>query len=221
MLSAMTARATLPPRMTGRPPVASRPAILARKALIGPDWSDKVQYYLVRSVGKGAARAALLVVAGQIQLRSGVNRLRTSSVFSVIVTISLGLIVSSQVETAGVPPGQSVWDGVYTDQQAQRGRALYETECGSCHGAELEGDAMAPPLAGASFPTNWDGLPLSELADRIRMTMPVDMPGKLNREQTADIIAYMLERNGFPAGAAELPGQADAVQGIAFEARKP
>src|SRR5437764_5270693 len=84
---------------------------------------------------------------------------------------------------------RSVWDGVYTQDQAARGAALYANECGSCHGTALLGGESAPPLTGGDFFSNWNGLTVGDLFDRIRVSMPASRPGKLNREQNADILA--------------------------------
>src|SRR6266478_2954271 len=69
---------------------------------------------------------------------------------------------------------RSVWDGVYTDQQAKRGEPKYRENCADCHGDDLEGDAEAPALSGATFQTNWEGLPLGSLFQRIRRDMPLN-----------------------------------------------
>jgi mono/diheme cytochrome c family protein len=79
---------------------------------------------------------------------------------------------------------RSVWDGVYTDAQAKRGQGLYNQHCASCHGDQLTGGEMAPPLAGGEFLSNWNGLTLGDLFERIRKTMPLNEPGNLNREKS-------------------------------------
>jgi S-disulfanyl-L-cysteine oxidoreductase SoxD len=115
----------------------------------------------------------------------------------------------------------SVWDGVYTAEQADRGKALYGKECGSCHGATLDGSGAAPALAGADFKSNWNGQSAGDLFDKIQTTMPADQPGKLSREQTSDILAFLLASNEFPAGQKPLPSDATALAKIKFEAAKP
>jgi S-disulfanyl-L-cysteine oxidoreductase SoxD len=116
---------------------------------------------------------------------------------------------------------RSVWDGVYTAEQAKRGEALYANNCASCHGSALGGGESAPPLAGGEFFANWNGLTLGDLFDRIRVSMPADRPGKLNREQNADVLAFMLNVNQFPSGKTELEHQSEALKQIRFEAEKP
>jgi len=116
---------------------------------------------------------------------------------------------------------QSVWDGVYTEEQAKRGGALYRQWCASCHGNELEGGEMAPGLVGGGFSSNWNGLTIGDIFDRTRTTMPQDSPGSLSREQTADVTAFILSTNKFPAGKTELSTQSEVLKQIKFEATKP
>jgi mono/diheme cytochrome c family protein len=116
---------------------------------------------------------------------------------------------------------RSVWDGVYTSEQSQRGAALYASNCASCHGSALGGGESAPPLTGGEFSSNWNGLTVGDLFERIRTTMPADRPGKLTREQDADVLAYMLSVSQFPPGKAELEHQAEVLRQIRFDAYKP
>ena|SRR5579863_6040972 len=116
---------------------------------------------------------------------------------------------------------RSVWDGVFTEDQAKRGQGSYNENCSSCHGDSLTGGEMAPALAGGDFQSNWNGLTMGDLYDRIRTTMPLNQPGKLSREVNADILAYILRVNQFPAGQAELPHQSEVLKLIRFESVKP
>jgi len=115
----------------------------------------------------------------------------------------------------------SVWDGVYTEDQSKRGQALYTKECAGCHGTELSGGEEAPPLAGGTFLSNWSGLTLGELFERIRVSMPQGSPGSLSRQQNADILAYLLNFNQFPAGKTELQKDTELLKQIRLEAQKP
>jgi cytochrome c len=116
---------------------------------------------------------------------------------------------------------RSVWDGVYTEEQAKRGEEMYRKECASCHGDSLVGGGGAAPLAGGTFLSNWNGLTVGDLFDRIRKTMPQGSPGKLTKQQDADILAYLLSFNKFPAGKTELQKQVEFLKEIRFEATKP
>jgi mono/diheme cytochrome c family protein len=115
---------------------------------------------------------------------------------------------------------RSVWDGVYTQEQADRGRPLYNQHCASCHADTLMGGEMSAPLVGGEFLSNWNGLTLGELFERIRTTMPQNKPGKLSREVNADITAYILSVNKFPAGKAELPHAAEFLKDIRIDSEK-
>ena len=105
-------------------------------------------------------------------------------------------------------------DAVFTAEQAKRGEVLYQFICARCHGAALTGIEAAPPLAGAAFSASWSGAPMSDLFERIRVSMPQDKPGSLSRQQTADVTAYILSFNRAPAGQTELPGDADVLKAI-------
>jgi len=115
----------------------------------------------------------------------------------------------------------SVWDGVYTEAQATRGEALYYQRCGACHGPSLEGGDMTPSLVGGVFTSTWNDLPLSDLTERIRITMPLDRPSTLSRQQTADVTAFLLKANKWPAGDTELPRELEPLKEIQIQALKP
>ncbi len=115
----------------------------------------------------------------------------------------------------------TVWAGVYSDAQAERGRQLYIDTCSACHGQALEGADEAPALTGSTFTANWDGLSVGDLLERIRISMPQDQPGKLTREQYADVVAYLLHENKFPAGKTDLPAELPKLKQILIKTEKP
>jgi len=117
-------------------------------------------------------------------------------------------------------PSRSVWDGVYTQAQADRGRPLYNQHCASCHSDTLMGGEMSPPLTGGEFLSNWNGLTLGDLFERIRTTMPQNDAGKLSREVNAAITAYILSVNKFPAGKTELPHATEFLKQIRIDGEK-
>ena len=118
-------------------------------------------------------------------------------------------------------PERTVWDSVYTADQATRGQTAYSRTCARCHLSSLGGADESPALTGSAFLGNWNGLTLGALHERIRKTMPTDDPGTYGRQEIADVMAYLLKVNGFPAGAVELPKEAEALTEIRLEARKP
>lgn len=130
---------------------------------------------------------------------------------------ALGVLYSLHAQS----PSRSVWDGIYTEQQAKRGGALYGQQCSGCHGDSLTGADEAPALSGGAFLANWDGLTVGDLFERIRISMPADRPGKLNREQIADILSYILNFNRFPVGNTELERQTEVLKQIRLEAARP
>src|SRR5271170_7625496 len=105
-----------------------------------------------------------------------------------IVTLS-ALTVISFSNVRAQSPSRSVWDGVYTDAQAKQGQGLYNDKCSSCHGDTLMGGESAPALAGGEFTSNWNGLTLGDLFERIRTTMPQNRPGSVSRDANAQILA--------------------------------
>ena len=116
---------------------------------------------------------------------------------------------------------KSVWDGVYTEAQAERGQTAYGQNCANCHGQQLAGTGEAKPLAGPEFLSNWSGLTMADLFDRTRTTMPLDRPATLTRDAYADVLAYVLKFNGFPAGGSELARRSEMLATIRIEAQKP
>jgi mono/diheme cytochrome c family protein len=116
---------------------------------------------------------------------------------------------------------RTVWDGVYTDEQATRGEALYGEHCVKCHGATLQGNGEgALPLTGATFKSTWNGVSMGAMFDRVRVSMPQDKPATLTRQQVADVLAFILRANKFPAGKTELARQTDLLNAIVFQAEQ-
>jgi mono/diheme cytochrome c family protein len=133
-----------------------------------------------------------------------------------LFTVLIFLVAASQVRAQTV----SVWDGVYTDAQAVRGDTGFAGHCANCHGTSLGGTGEAPALVGPQFLSDFDGLTLGDLFDRIRTTMPQDNPGSLPRDQYADILAFILKANALPSGAKELDRRSEYLKAIGFSAAK-
>ena len=115
---------------------------------------------------------------------------------------------------------RSVRDGVYTQDQEKKGHDLYSQHCAVCHGNNLEGGEEAPALAGGDFISNWNGLTVGDLFERIRTTMPQNKPQSLSREVDASILAFILSANKFPPGQGELSSQTEQLKLIRIEAPK-
>lgn len=93
--------------------------------------------------------------------------------------------------------------GLYTSEQAARGKAQYSQSCSGCHGEGLEG-VRGPALVGDAFLRGWGGQTVADLLERIRSTMPQGNPGSLSSAAYLDVVAFLLQANSFPAGAEPL-----------------
>jgi mono/diheme cytochrome c family protein len=131
----------------------------------------------------------------------------------------LGLVAT--LGLVAIAESRTTWDGVYSDAQAKRGEAIYAERCATCHAPDLSGMDQAPELAGAEFLTAWDAQTLNDLFERTRISMPADKPGSLERPQIADVIAFVLQKNGFPAGQTDLATAGADLAGIRILAKKP
>ena len=138
-----------------------------------------------------------------------------------VTSLSLAMGASVLALKAQGAASRNVWDGVYTADQAAQGKALYDSKCALCHGAELAGAEMAPPLSGPVFLGNWAGLSVGDLFTRVHTTMPANDPGSLSNAEAALAVAYILSFNKFPAGATALPSEDAALGQIAITAEKP
>jgi alcohol dehydrogenase (cytochrome c) len=128
----------------------------------------------------------------------------------VIIAISLSFGPANRFSSLAKPSQQN---GIFTEAQARRGAALYDGKCASCHGARLEGGSAAA-LAGAKFMARWgDGKhDADDLYYITRTTMPFGAGGTLSNQQYIDVVAFMLQANGYRAGAAELKPDSAALK---------
>jgi mono/diheme cytochrome c family protein len=136
-------------------------------------------------------------------------------------TIAIASLIVAQAMIIVSAQGKTTRDGVYTSAQAARGEKVYADSCASCHGADLSGSGQAPELSGKDFNGDWNTLPLSDLFERTRLTMPADKPGTLKPEQIADLTAFLLQKSAFPNGQTELPSDLAALKTITFVSPKP
>ena len=122
---------------------------------------------------------------------------------------------------AGAGQSRTVWDSVYSPDQATRGQVAYNQTCARCHQASLSGADDAPALVGSAFLGNWSGQTLADLQERVRTAMPPDDPGTYGLQHITDVMAYLLKMNGFPEGRVELSPQADSLRTIRIQATRP
>lgn len=126
---------------------------------------------------------------------------------SIIFATALWAAALVSVTVAGQE--KSVNDGVYTAAQASRGESGFAASCTACHDTAR--------FMGKDFLATWTGKPLYVLYDHVHTTMPEDNPASLLPQEYADILAFLLQLNGYPEGIQELPGSPDALKAIRFD----
>lgn len=137
--------------------------------------------------------------------------------------LALPLLFAATIAGAALAQdaGKSVWQGIYSPEQADHGAAVYAQRCSGCHGAALGGTGEAPALIGGEFISHWDTMTVGDLYDRVRTTMPQNDPQSLTREDYADVLAFLLKTNGFPAGTQPLDKRSEVLATIGITAQKP
>ena len=123
------------------------------------------------------------------------------------------LLLGAWVAHAQQPSGSSIWSGVFTAAQAQRGNDAYQASCSACHGNDLRAtNGEAVDLTGPAFRAKWTGKTLEERFETIRDTMPLGNPNTLGDKTYMDILSFILQFNDFPPGNQELvPETAKAI----------
>ena len=117
---------------------------------------------------------------------------------SAVFVISLGTVLTAQA-----PKSPTVWDGVYTDAQAERATATFSSTCSRCHTLTTDGSGNRP-LTGEKF---WEGYTQKTVGDLLKFVsanMPNGQGGTLSASTYADLVALILKSNGFPSGKTEL-----------------
>lgn len=134
-----------------------------------------------------------------------------------LAALSLGLPEQVRAQTSNAPN-----EGRFTSEQAARGSSLYAERCARCHGRGLD-DGTAPPLAGPEFARTWgvSGRSLDDLFYIVRTTMPEGEAGSLTEGEYLSLLAYLLERNGYSAGANELTADEAVLRSIPLRSAQP
>lgn len=136
------------------------------------------------------------------------------------IALAAALLAATSVLVGQQANSRNVRDGVYTTDQALRGKSGYDGVCARCHGVPLTGSqGNGPTLKGPAFLAHWDKDTLGSLFTKIRDTMPRDSAGTLTDEVKLQILAYVLQQNGFPAGTNELPAEIDKLEEIGIQQR--
>jgi cytochrome c len=150
----------------------------------------------------------------------------TALLASLMVGATLSLTTSVTTILAD-PAGStvSIWDGVYTKAQDERGQALYSGACAHCHGERLNGAAQAdqppsPAIARVGFLRKWSGQSVAALVSYVCTKMPPDRPGTLSEQDCADAVAHMFAVSNIPAGNKELPADPKALASIVIQEKK-
>jgi mono/diheme cytochrome c family protein len=142
-----------------------------------------------------------------------------------MVAIAAAVVCGAAVARAGSPQAQQaenpkrIWDGVFTAEQAARGKAGFDMTCSRCHNEALIGSERGPALKGGAFLMHWENDTLGGLFIKIRDTMPMNDVGTITEDIKVDIMAYVLQQNGFPAGRSVLTPQPAALEDIRISRR--
>jgi mono/diheme cytochrome c family protein len=124
----------------------------------------------------------------------------------------LVLVLTLLFVWAAAQSERSVWEGVYTEDQAVRGQNVFGVSCARCHDVA---DFSAP-----SFLQGWEASTVLDLFQVLQKTMPMDDPGSLRPQDYADIVGYLLRANGVPAGKGELDSDAERLKLIRITPKK-
>jgi cytochrome c5 len=141
---------------------------------------------------------------------------------SVSFFVAAGVLVITAIAAAAPQDnsaGKRVWDGVFTSEQAARGKTNFDLSCSRCHNVALAGSERGPAIKGNTFLSHWEKDTVAGLFTKIRDTMPESGPGTVTDDVKIDILSYILQQNGFPAGTAELTKDVSSLEEIRMSKR--
>jgi mono/diheme cytochrome c family protein len=145
----------------------------------------------------------------------GISRRKKTGMKIAGAALAMLLLVGALMAAAQNASGPPIGSGVFTAAQAKRGDDAYQASCSSCHGSDLHAtDAEAVDLTGPGFRAKWSGKTLGGVFEKIRDTMPLGNANSLGDKTYVDILAFILQVNGFPPGNQELAP--DAAKAIVF-----
>ena len=136
------------------------------------------------------------------------------ALFATILGVGFAVSASSASATDATAGGKAAGDGVFTTDQSKRGEAVYNANCAMCHQPDLGGKEPVPELAGDKWLSHWLNHSVAELFTRVSTTMPQGKPGSLTHDQYIDVIAFIIDANGFKSGTTELKADSDALKTI-------
>jgi ankyrin repeat protein len=156
----------------------------------------------------------LLAAEGVVYASSGIRRYPEAAALIRRLMRENGLPIPEIVRDGGAVPivkaatssasAKTNWDGVFTEQQVQRGQQVYQRACAACHLDSLQGDAVSPPLVGNGFLARFSGLSAHEMVQNLRASMPQNAPDSLGDRAYVDLVSYLLRANGSKTGSLEL-----------------
>jgi S-disulfanyl-L-cysteine oxidoreductase SoxD len=121
-----------------------------------------------------------------------------------LLMVAVALYAGTSMAVVAQTPARSLWDGVFTTEQANRGRAQYAVTCARCHGGSLEG-GMGASLVGTAFWNEWREQSVADMVDYVAKNMPMGrQAAPLSPTEAADLVAFVLSSNDLPAGALPL-----------------
>src|ERR1700687_1625886 len=167
------------------------------------------------SAGPGESIGTGTIVQLHLVSEAIVNR-ECATFMLIVLTAGAGSLAALAVPAqGGDKPAPAA---TYTEEQSTRGEAVSTKSCAVCHGEQLKGD-LAPPLQGDDFLKGWSDKTAGALFDKIITTMPANEPGTISEQQSADLVAYILKLNHFPAGQEPLPRDPAALNAIRLAPR--
>lgn len=138
------------------------------------------------------------------------SKLLRTALATGLMVVAVARVGAAQAQSA-TAASPSTLRGSYTEAQAARGETTYRANCTSCHATSA--------YTGDAFVRAWDSRTAFDLFELIRTTMPIDNPGRLSREQYADIVAYLFKLNRLPPGDRPLPADDDGLKQVRIEAK--
>ena len=137
---------------------------------------------------------------------------RKSVPFFLVSAVLLAIAIPARAQQSSVP--KKMWDGVFTAAQAARGKTNFDLSCSRCHNVALIGSERGPSIKGSTFLSHWDKDTIAGLFTKIRDTMPQGNAGTVTDDVKIDILTYILQQNGVPAGRSELPKDLASLEEI-------
>jgi quinoprotein glucose dehydrogenase len=137
-----------------------------------------------------------------------------------VLLASGALLFATAYSSVQAQAPKTVLDGIYTAAQAERGKAVYAMNCAGCHGDKAEGGNAGPTLSGPDFTNGYKDGSAGALLNKISQDMPSSAPGSLEPQQYADVFAFLLSTNKYPAGQTEAPKDAADLKAVKMAAPK-